>query len=235
MDRGNHYEAAFEAYLRDARLAYVAVNEARRTTLDDEPVKSVDFIVYGQGPARLLVDVKGRKFPGGKPNRLSFTWQSWSTLEDVAGLERWEQRFGLWGTALFVGVLTQALSFLCYAHFWNNLDASISRLGQSYAPLCENPWRTELIAEPQIRHRMLAPVLAWLVGLRGMQGVAVPIFAITALGVILYRLLRDRGLRQSQQSHHCRTHSEGRFHHTHLRGNSPDGHGPHHPCHAPTL
>src|SRR6516162_998301 len=30
-------------------------------------------------------------------------------------------------------------------------------------------------------------------------------------------LLRDRGLGQSQQSHHCRTHSEGRFHHTHLR------------------
>src|SRR5262249_25461735 len=39
-------------------------------------------------------------------------------------------------------------------------------------------------------------------------------------------LLRDRGLGQSQQSHHCRTHSEGRFHHTHLREIPPDGHGP---------
>jgi hypothetical protein len=108
--------------------------------------------------------------------------------------DRWEQRFGPWGTALLVGVLTQLLSFLCYSHFWNNLDASISRLGRSYAPLCEDPWRTEMIAEPQIRHRLLAPVLAWLVGLRGMEGVAIPILAITAIGVILYRLLRDRGL-----------------------------------------
>src|SRR5262249_35324843 len=33
-------------------------------------------------------------------------------------------------------------------------------------------------------------------------------------------LLRDRGLRQSQQSYQCRTHSEGRFHHTCLRVNS---------------
>src|SRR5439155_4470929 len=46
---------------------------------------------------------------------------------------------------------------------------------------------------------------------------------IALLGCLL---LRDRGLRQSQQSHHCHTHSEGRFHHTHLRETPPDGHGP---------
>jgi hypothetical protein len=94
MDRSNHYEAAFEAYLRDARLPYVAVDESRRTTLDDEPVKSLDFIVYGQGDSRLLIDVKGRKFPSGKPEKPSHVWQNWSTLEDVDGLQRWEQRFG---------------------------------------------------------------------------------------------------------------------------------------------
>src|SRR5262249_10403932 len=38
-------------------------------------------------------------------------------------------------------------------------------------------------------------------------------------------LLRDRGLRQCQQSYQCRTHSEGRFHHTCLRENSADAHG----------
>jgi hypothetical protein len=94
MDRSNHYEAAFEAYLRDARLPYVAVDESRRTTLDDEPVKSLDFIVYGLGASRLLIDVKGRKFPSGKPQKPSLSWQNWSTLADVDGLERWEQRFG---------------------------------------------------------------------------------------------------------------------------------------------
>lgn len=94
MDRGNHYEAAFEAYLRDARLPYVAVDESRRATLDDEPIKSLDFIVYGQSDSRLLVDVKGRKFPSGKPEKPSFVWQNWSTQDDIDGLERWENRFG---------------------------------------------------------------------------------------------------------------------------------------------
>src|SRR5262245_54119186 len=38
-------------------------------------------------------------------------------------------------------------------------------------------------------------------------------------------LLRDRGLRQRQQSYQYRTHSEGRFHHTYLRENSAHAHG----------
>ena len=41
-----------------------------------------------------MVDVKGRKFPGGKPEKFSFCWQNWSTLEDVDGLQRWRERFG---------------------------------------------------------------------------------------------------------------------------------------------
>lgn len=94
MDRGNHYETAFEAYLRDRRLGYVAVDESRRASLDDEPVKSIDFIVYGQGGARLLVDIKGRKFPGGKAGKARHTWQNWVFREDVEGLERWTASFG---------------------------------------------------------------------------------------------------------------------------------------------
>jgi hypothetical protein len=94
MDRGNHYEAAFEAYLRDRRLGYVAVDESRRSSLDDEPVKSIDFIVYGLGGARLLVDIKGRKFPGGKDGKRRYVWQNWVEREDVEGLERWEASFG---------------------------------------------------------------------------------------------------------------------------------------------
>jgi hypothetical protein len=92
MDRGNHYETAFEAYLRDRRLGYVAVDEARRASLDDEPVKSIDFVVHGQGGSRLLVDIKGRKFPGGKQSRR--IWQNWVFRDDVEGLERWETSFG---------------------------------------------------------------------------------------------------------------------------------------------
>jgi hypothetical protein len=94
MDRGNHYETAFEAYLRDRRLGYVAVDESRRSSLDDEPVKSIDFIVYGPGRSRLLIDIKGRKFPGGKTDKPRYTWQNWVFREDVDGLDRWSTSFG---------------------------------------------------------------------------------------------------------------------------------------------
>ena len=57
MDRSNHYEAAFEAYLQWHRLCYIAVDETRRSMLGEERIKSLDFIVHGEGGARLLVDV----------------------------------------------------------------------------------------------------------------------------------------------------------------------------------
>ncbi len=101
MNRSNHYELAFEAYLRDRRLCYIAVSESRRSLFDAESVKSLDFIVYGSGDARLLVDVKGRRFPGmcrGKPR---WTWETWTMSDDAAGLERWTDRFGQG----FVGLL----------------------------------------------------------------------------------------------------------------------------------
>src|SRR5438067_2258594 len=60
MDRSNHYEAAFEAYLQWHKLCYVGVDETRRSRLGETPVKSLDFIVYGESGSRLLVDVKGR-------------------------------------------------------------------------------------------------------------------------------------------------------------------------------
>ncbi len=51
MDRSNHYEAAFEAYLQEQRLCYVAVDERRRAILGESKVKCLDFIVYGpEGP-----------------------------------------------------------------------------------------------------------------------------------------------------------------------------------------
>jgi len=119
MDRGNHYETAFEAYLRDRRLGYVAVDESRRSSLDDEPVKSIDFIVYGHGGARLLVDIKGRKFPGGKAGKPRHVWQNWVFREDVEGLERWAVSFGaeyrgvldfnFMGTILLYGFAAAAL------------------------------------------------------------------------------------------------------------------------------
>lgn len=94
MDRSNHYEAAFEAYLQERRLCYVAVDETRRAILGDSKVKSLDFVVYGPEGARLVVDVKGRRFPAGKPEKPRRVWECWSTGEDVESLDRWADMFG---------------------------------------------------------------------------------------------------------------------------------------------
>ena len=94
MDRSNHYEAAFEAYLQWHRLCYVAVDETRRATLGDTRVKSLDFLVFGHGGSRLLVDVKGRRFPGGKKPKLRWIWQNWCMREDLDGLARWAEVAG---------------------------------------------------------------------------------------------------------------------------------------------
>jgi hypothetical protein len=94
MDRSNHYEAAFEAYLRWQRLGHVAVDETRRSQFGDVRVKSLDFIVYGNGGARLLVDVKGRRFPSGGTGRPRRVWECWCTRDDIGGLEQWAELFG---------------------------------------------------------------------------------------------------------------------------------------------
>ena len=94
--RSNHYDAAFEEYLRARRVPYVAVDEQRRSLLADASLKSFDFIVTaaptatGEPRPNLLVDVKGRRFPGAGGSR----WESWATAEDVECLLHWERVFG---------------------------------------------------------------------------------------------------------------------------------------------
>src|SRR5260370_9500039 len=88
MDAANHCEAAFRAYLHALGLCYVAVNEVQRSQIGEQPVKSLDFIVHGEGGARLLIDVKGRRFPSGAAGHPRRVWECWATEEDVNGLER---------------------------------------------------------------------------------------------------------------------------------------------------
>ncbi len=102
MDRSNHYEAAFEAYLQWHRLSYVGVDETRRTFLFDRPMKNLDFVVLSPAGGRLLVDVKGRRFPAGPAHKPRKTWECWSTRDDIDGLERWQDLFGTDYRALLV-------------------------------------------------------------------------------------------------------------------------------------
>ena len=98
--RGNHYEAAFEAYLRMRQVPYIAVDEARRALLGDASLKSLDFIVSpAVGPA-WLVDVKGRRFPSGEQQKQY--WKNWSTDDDLRSLRAWERLFGPSASGLFV-------------------------------------------------------------------------------------------------------------------------------------
>jgi hypothetical protein len=85
MKRDNHYEAAFEAYLRRERLAYIAVDEARRSLVPDGSLKSLDFIVSPPGGPAWLVDVK-----------------NWSTRDDLRSLAAWQRHFGAGFTPLLV-------------------------------------------------------------------------------------------------------------------------------------
>ncbi len=113
--RRHHYEVAFESYLRDRRVPYVAVDEAKKALLPDSArlmvhdcaeqrersLKSFDFVVYGES-ANLLVEIKGRKLGrasapmvdapqrAGRGPRL----ESWVNGDDVGSLETWSRLFG---------------------------------------------------------------------------------------------------------------------------------------------
>ena len=101
-NRDNHYEAAFEAYLRARGIPYVAVDEARRSLMaDGVSIKSLDFIVSSPGAMVWLVDVKGRRFPSGDDQSRHY-WKNWSTCDDLRSLGQWERLFGANFRGLFV-------------------------------------------------------------------------------------------------------------------------------------
>lgn len=91
--RSNHYDAAFEAFLRGVATPHVVVDEQRRALLEGASLKSMDFIVYSRGGRNLLVDVKGRRFPSGGPDGKT-RWENWATEDDLVSLLEWEQVFG---------------------------------------------------------------------------------------------------------------------------------------------
>jgi hypothetical protein len=98
--RDNHYEAAFEEYLRCRQIPYVAVDEKKRALLGDASLKSLDFIVSTSLGTSWLVDVKGRRFPTGGEQKQY--WKNWSTRDDVRSLTAWERLFGRSFSGLFV-------------------------------------------------------------------------------------------------------------------------------------
>lgn len=99
-----HYERAFEGYLRRYGIPYVLVDDAKRAVLPEgaraalidgvgheRRLKSFDAVVYGERH-HLLVEVKGRRVDlrRGGPGRR----ESWATMDDVRSLSVWEGLFG---------------------------------------------------------------------------------------------------------------------------------------------
>lgn len=121
--RRHHYEQAFEAYVRQERIPYVAVNEARKALLPaganlrlepDDPesgmhgqsLKSFDFVVYGSG-LNLLAEIKGRRLTP-RSNRASQIrpnarrLESWVNADDVRSMLHWQTLFGPEFRAVFI-------------------------------------------------------------------------------------------------------------------------------------
>jgi len=97
----NHYELAFENWLIENRIKYVAADEHKRTVFGHSQLKSFDFLLYpGKGQA-IIAEVKGRKFRGASLAKLA-GFECWVTAEDVDGLARWRQVFGDGHRAVFV-------------------------------------------------------------------------------------------------------------------------------------
>ena len=90
-DRSNHYEAAFEAYVRSRRLPCVAIDEAKRALSGDGGLKSPDFLLYPRRGLNLVVEVKGKRGKNAQGRR---RWENWVTLDDLDGLVRWRELFG---------------------------------------------------------------------------------------------------------------------------------------------
>jgi hypothetical protein len=98
-DRSNHYEAAFEVFLRTLKVSCLPIDETRRTFTAEETVKSLDFIVMQPSGKPLLIDVKGRSARGGKPSLVN-----WIRQDDLDSLRRWRIAFGGGAVGLLVFV-----------------------------------------------------------------------------------------------------------------------------------
>ncbi len=101
MKRHVHYEMAFQDYLQQSCVPYVAVDEAKKASFRDAKLKSFDFIVYAASQANWLTDIKGRRWTRRKGARRP-ALENWVTQDDLDGLLQWQRIFGDGFRALLV-------------------------------------------------------------------------------------------------------------------------------------
>ncbi|GIW85323.1 MAG: HYExAFE family protein [Thermogemmata sp.] len=96
MKRNNLYEQAFAAWARRWGAVVLPLAEIHRQPFPNGPLKTPDFLVLGQGGpegARLVVDVKGRRF-GGTQDHPRSEWPNWCHASDLEALPSWAAHLG---------------------------------------------------------------------------------------------------------------------------------------------
>lgn len=94
MKPDNRYETAFADHLRGLGVPFVPISEIRRSRFGELSVKSADFLVLPESGRKLVVDVKGRRYPSGSARSPRKVWENWATAEDLEGLGRWSHQLG---------------------------------------------------------------------------------------------------------------------------------------------
>lgn len=97
----NQYECAFENWLIDNHIQYLAIDERKKAAFTRCKVKAFDFLLYPRNQQVIIAEVKGRKFKGSSLAKLAGL-ECWVTTEDVEGLTKWQEVFGPGHQAVFV-------------------------------------------------------------------------------------------------------------------------------------
>ena len=97
----NHYERAFENWLLDNHIRYIAVDEHKRAAFSRCRIKSFDFLLYPPSGQAVIAEVKGRTFKGTSLANLT-SLECWVTADDIDGLMNWQSVFGKDIRAVFV-------------------------------------------------------------------------------------------------------------------------------------
>jgi hypothetical protein len=100
---GDHYEKAFESWLKDNGIQYLAVDQQKRAAFSKSKIKSFDFLFYAPDSNAYIAEIKGRKFTS-KTFTAFGSLPNWVTIDDVKGLESWTEIFGKNYQGLFIFV-----------------------------------------------------------------------------------------------------------------------------------
>ncbi len=90
--------------------------------------------------------------------------------------------------AILIALLAQAVSFFLFSTaLWLPVNGRFTEL---YEPLSHNPWTTENGNQSQVRHRILGPVIAYYLGMRGVSSAVIPVLGGTMMLFFSYLVIR---------------------------------------------